>query len=59
MYPEDEFLPKAPEPEEIIIGDEDPADGTVNLGVLADLVEPEADEAKKTDDSDQTVKESE
>lgn len=39
MYPEDEFLPKAPEPEEIIIGDEDGADGTVNLGVLADLVD--------------------
>lgn len=32
-------MPKAPEPEEIIIGDEDGADGTVNLGVLADLVD--------------------
>lgn len=39
MYPGDEFLPKAPEPEEIIIGDEDASEGTVNLGVLADLLE--------------------
>ncbi|XP_070498975.1 rab proteins geranylgeranyltransferase component A [Chironomus tepperi] len=38
MYPEDEFLPKAPEPEEIIIGDEDDTNASVNLGVLADLV---------------------
>lgn len=39
MYPDDEFLPKAPEPEEIIIGDDDGSDGNVNLGVLADLIE--------------------
>lgn len=39
MYPGDEFLPKAPEPEEIIIGDEDATEGNVNLGVLADLLE--------------------
>lgn len=39
MYPEDEFLPKAPEPEEIIIGDEDATEGIVNLGVLADLID--------------------
>jgi hypothetical protein len=39
MYPNDEFLPKAPEPEEIIMGDEDGTDGSVNLGVLADLVD--------------------
>lgn len=39
IYPEDEFLPKAPEPEEIVIGDEDGSDGNVNLGVLADLIE--------------------
>ena len=39
MYPDDEFLPKAPEPEEIIIGDEDATEGGVNLGVLADLVD--------------------
>lgn len=38
MYPDDEFLPKAPEPEEIIIGDEDETNANVNLGVLADLV---------------------
>jgi len=38
MYPNDEFLPKAPEPEEIIIGDEDETNSSVNLGVLADLV---------------------
>lgn len=41
MYPGDEFLPKAPEPEEIIIGDEDATEGNVNLGALADLVEQE------------------
>lgn len=41
MYPGDDFLPKAPEPEEIIIGDEDACEGNVNLGVLADLVEDE------------------
>jgi Rab proteins geranylgeranyltransferase component A len=39
MYPGDEFLPKAPEPEEIIIGDEDGTEGGVNLGALADLVD--------------------
>lgn len=39
MYPGDEFLPKAPEPEEIIIGDEDGTDESVNLGALADLVD--------------------
>lgn len=39
MYPGDEFLPKAPEPEEIIIGDEDATEANVNLGVLADLIE--------------------
>lgn len=39
MYPGDDFLPKAPEPEEIIVGDEDPTEGNVNLGVLADLLD--------------------
>lgn len=39
MYPGDEFLPKAPEPDEIIIGDEDATEGNVNLGALADLVD--------------------
>lgn len=39
IYPGDEFLPKAPEPEEIIMGDEDATAGNVNLGVLADLVD--------------------
>lgn len=42
MYPDDEFLPKAPEPEEIVIGDEDDEQGrvgNVNLGVLADLID--------------------
>lgn len=39
IYPGDDFLPKAPEPEEIIIGDEDATEGNVNLGALADLVE--------------------
>lgn len=38
IYPGDEFLPKAPEPEEIIIGEEDATEGAINLGVLADLV---------------------
>lgn len=38
IYPNDEFLPKAPEPEEIIIGDEDETNVSVNLGALADLV---------------------
>lgn len=60
MYPDDEFLPKAPEPEEIVVGDEDPADGTVNLGVLADLVEPEEAVKQNDDDSaDQNAKNSE
>lgn len=39
MYPGEEFLPKAPEPEEIIIGDEDATESGVNLGVLADLID--------------------
>lgn len=51
MYPNDEFLPKAPEPEEIIIGDEDGADGTVNLGALADLVAETEKIETKTDNS--------
>jgi Rab proteins geranylgeranyltransferase component A len=38
MYPDEEFLPKAPEPEEIIIGDEDISNAAINLGALADLV---------------------
>lgn len=46
MYPGDEFLPKAPEPEEIIIGDEDATEGNVNLGALADLI----DDDKPADD---------
>lgn len=45
LYPDDEFLPKAPEPEEIVIGDEDAGEGNVNLGVLADLI----DDGKKTE----------
>lgn len=44
MYPDCEFLPKAPEPDEIIFGDEDPAEGNVNLGVLADLVDVEKEQ---------------
>jgi Rab proteins geranylgeranyltransferase component A len=40
MYPDDEFLPKAPEPEEIVMpGDEDAGVGNINLGALADLIE--------------------
>lgn len=46
MYPGDEFLPKAPEPEEIIIGDEDATEGNVNLGALADFVEEQPKEPK-------------
>lgn len=45
MYPDDEFLPKAPEPEEIVIGDEDVGECSVNLGVLADLI----DDGNKTE----------
>lgn len=53
MYPEDEFLPKAPEPEEIIIGDEDATEGSVNLGVLADLVErDEESENQETNENE-------
>jgi hypothetical protein len=54
MYPDDEFLPKAPEPEEIIIGDtEDDREGTVNLGVLADLIaeSTETSEIKSSNDA--------
>jgi hypothetical protein len=50
MYPGDEFLPKAPEPEEIVIGDEDDAaESNVNLGVLADLIP--TNESSLTDDT--------
>ena len=57
MYPDDEFLPKAPEPEEIIIGDEDGTEGGVNLGPLADLV----DEIEKSEsvESPEKVEENE
>ncbi|KAG5680571.1 hypothetical protein PVAND_010068 [Polypedilum vanderplanki] len=48
MYPNDEFLPKAPEPEEIIIGDDDDdREGNVNLGVLADLVPENKEDTDK------------
>lgn len=58
MYPGDEFLPKAPEPEEIIIGDEDGAEGSVNLGALADLVdEKENVEVKSNDEESVETKE--
>lgn len=52
MYPDDEFLPKAPEPEEIIIGDED-VEGNVNLGALAGLVDEKVEKASeaKADES--------
>ncbi|CRK98236.1 CLUMA_CG011599, isoform A [Clunio marinus] len=55
MYPDDEFLPKAPEPEEIIMGDEDATEGNVNLGVLADLVDSEEkdDEKKETPEKEE------
>jgi len=45
MYPGEEFLPKAPEPEEIIIGDEDATEASVNLGTLTDLVPGKEEEA--------------
>jgi hypothetical protein len=51
MYPDDEFLPKAPEPEEIIIGDDDgDREGNINLGILADLV-PESKEDTPENDN--------
>lgn len=64
MYPEDEFLPKAPEPEEIVIGDDDGSDGNVNLGVLADLIDEKkqeteifnAEEVKNAEDALETLK---
>lgn len=46
MYPDDEFLPKAPEPEEIIIGDEDATESNVNLGALSDFIGEEKVEEK-------------
>lgn len=51
MYPGDEFLPKAPEPDEIIIGDEDATEGNVNLGALADLIDdkPSIDDKSSTE----------
>lgn len=55
MYPDDEFLPKAPEPEEIILGDEDATEGSVNLGILADLVE--TDEPENQIENDKNVDE--
>lgn len=57
MYPDDEFLPKAPEPEEIIIGDEDGSDGNVNLGVLADLIEEKLTTAESKDDTKEITQE--
>ena len=42
IYPNEEFLPRAPDPEEIIFGDDKDDDAVhvskVNLGVLADLL---------------------
>lgn len=51
MYPGDEFLPKAPEPEEIVIGDEDATEGNVNLGVLADLISGNEEPTSLPDDA--------
>lgn len=46
IYPEDEFLPRAPDPEEIVIGDEDPvsvADDVITLdSVKEQIMELEA-----------------
>ena len=40
IYPNEDFLPRAPEPEEIIIGEESEGDvGVINLGVLADIID--------------------
>lgn len=55
MYPDDEFLPKAPEPEEIIIGDDDGSDGNVNLGVLADLIEEKLTIESKEENTEENL----
>jgi Rab proteins geranylgeranyltransferase component A len=57
MYLGDEFLPKAPEPEEIIIGDEDGTEGGVNLGALADLVEDEVKSGSESVEKTEQVSE--
>jgi hypothetical protein len=57
LYPEDEFLPKAPEPEEIIIGDEDATESNINLGVLADLITPETSTNKESDANAESIPE--
>ncbi len=39
IYPSEEYLPKAPDPEEIVFGDDDGKDlDNINLGVLADII---------------------
>lgn len=57
MYPGDEFLPKAPEPEEIIIGDEDATEGNVNLGALSDFVNQNASESPEKSTEDKSTEE--
>lgn len=51
IYPNEEFLPRAPDPEEIIFGDdkddEDVNVSKVNLGVLADLLNKNEENEEK------------
>lgn len=58
MYPDEEFLPKAPEPEEILTGDEDAVNSSINLGVLADLmIEKNNTESEKNEEENSSIEE--
>lgn len=54
IYPNEDFLPRAPEPEEIIIGEETEGDvGVINLGVLADIID--ADKISQAAEAEETA----
>ncbi|CAO1391944.1 unnamed protein product [Diamesa hyperborea] len=58
IYPNEEFLPRAPDPEEIIFGDDKDEEAVnvskVNLGVLADLLN-ENEETVEAESKEETV----
>ena len=58
IYPNEEFLPRAPDPEEIIFGDDKDEEAVnvskVNLGILADLLN-ENEEIVEVENKEETI----
>lgn len=61
IFPEDEYLPRAPDPEEIILGDDvESGDnlGNINLGVLADIIQDSDDKIDVVEEAKEEIQES-